>query len=354
MLAYYGSTFLRVALHKEKPIAKEKHEPVSVVVCAKDEYANLKEKLFYLLEQEYPVYEVIVVNHASQDETKYLLQVFSETYPHLRVVNLKEDINPFQGKKFPLSLGIKSAKHDIVLLTDADCFPNSYQWIEKMENQFSTDTKFVLGYGAYAEEKSALNSFIQYDNLATAGFYLGFALWGRPTIGVGRNLAYRKSFFFEKSGFIKHYQIVSGDDDLFVNQNADRANTKICLNNEAFTISAPKIRFIDWVLQKRRHLSTRKFYKTPDKYLFAFYPCSVLLFYAAIIFLLLNKFSWIIVGGIFVFKSVMQIIVFQKLSKRLNCKKKVFVWSPFYELFFTLFDGFLTIFSIRTKKVRWK
>ena len=86
---------------------------VSVVICAHNEYHHLKETLPLILEQDYPDYEVLVVNHSSDDDTAYLLARLEEKYPHLSTISIREDLNFFSGKKFPLSIGIKSAKHEI-------------------------------------------------------------------------------------------------------------------------------------------------------------------------------------------------------------------------------------------------
>lgn len=241
-LFYYWGIFSRLAFYKFKNQAR-KTQAVSVVICAKNEYHNLKENLPIILEQEYPDFEVIVVNDVSDDETYYLLKVLSDKYPHLKIVNFVDNVNFFSGKKFPLTIGIKSAKNDIILLTDADCKPHSMKWIEQMQEQFHSGTEIVLGYGKYKEEPSFLNKIIRFDTLQIAIQYLSMALAGKAYMGVGRNLAYRKNLFYRQNGFINHYKVKSGDDDLFVNAAASDKNTKIMISSDSHTISTAKKHF---------------------------------------------------------------------------------------------------------------
>ncbi len=206
-------------------------------------------------------HEILVVNDNSLDETHYLLEALQQDFPQLQVVELKQEAKLIPGKKFPLSIGIKSAKHDILLMTDADCIPASEFWIQKMEGGFQEGTEIVLGYGAYHKRKGWLNKIIRFETFHTAIQYLSYALAGIPYMGVGRNLAYRKEVFFRHKGFSAHNHIPSGDDDLFINRVANRDNTALVLDKEAFTLSIPKKKWGDWWKQKQRHFSTAKYYK---------------------------------------------------------------------------------------------
>lgn len=355
LILYYGFIHLRIGLYRKKTQITDKKEPVSIVVCVKDDYDLLKEKLFYLLEQEYPLYEVIIVNRASQDETEYLLKVFQETYPHLKIVNLQNNVNYFKGKKFPLSIGIKSAKYDIILLTDADCLPQNYHWIENMSENFTEGTQIVLGYNAIESRPTLMNLLLQYDNASKAAFCFGFALFKKPYIGFGKNLAYRKSFFFENEGFIKHYRLPMGDDSLFVNKNATKSNTNICLNKDSFTISLPQTRFFSWIQEKRQEARVTREFSFANNLSLFFYPFSVLVFHAALIALLVLNFQllWKICFGILAFKLIAQIFSFFKLSKNLNTPQKAAFFAPVLELFFLIFNFVIYLTALKNDK-RWK
>ncbi len=161
-LFYYLYFFLRLASHKIYTENKLLAQPVSVIICARNEVANLKNNLPGVLTQEYTAtHEVIVVNDTSTDESKYLLEDYQNTFRHLQVLEVTRDAQSVPGKKFPLSIGIKSARHDIIALTDADCVPASENWLKKLQEGYKHDTEIVLGYGAYHKRKGCLNKLVR-------------------------------------------------------------------------------------------------------------------------------------------------------------------------------------------------
>ncbi len=244
-------------------------EPVSVVVSAHNEAENLKKLIPALFRQEHSDFQVVIINDRSTDDTAGLLWDFRQTYgDRLHVVEVPpQEWKSFRGnKKFALTLGIKAARHDRLLLTDADCLPASPRWISRMTAPLDDENiQFVLGYGRYRKHPGLLNSIIRYETLQTMAQYAGHALRGIPYMGVGRNLAYRKSFFLQNNGFDRHFHLLSGDDDLLVNRLGTKENTAVCLHPEAHTISEPKRSFRDWFRQKRRHLSASSHYRLRDK-----------------------------------------------------------------------------------------
>ena len=235
--------------------------PVSVIICARNEGENLTRFLPNILTQDYDQFEVIVVNDCSYDNTDDVLREFSKVFPNLKAITVKEDEYYKHGKKFALMVGIKGAKHDYLVLTDADCEPASNQWLRKMASGFSNGKEIVLGYGAYFKEKGFLNKLIRYDTFLIGLNYLSASLIRKPYMGVGRNLAYKKDLFFKSKNFSKHYHLISGDDDLFINQVATKENTSIVIDHDAITYSIPKKNWKDWKMQKARHLTTASHYK---------------------------------------------------------------------------------------------
>ncbi len=352
-LAYYWGIFARLAFYKEKQVVVQDLPPVSVVLAARNEYHHLRKNLPSLLNQDYPDYEVVVVNHASDDETAEYLKEMQQRYPRLKVVNIERDLNFFHGKKFPLSIGIKSASNDILLLTDADCTPVSRQWIRKMASHYDDSTEIVLGVGPYQKEKGFLNHVIRYDTFLVALQYLSYALAGMPYMGVGRNLSYRKSLFFRNKGFISHYNMSSGDDDLFINQTANAQNTRIEISPDSFVESEPKHHWEDWFIQKRRHLSVGKKYKTRFKLLLGGYSLSLWLYYLTTILLLAeNKVLFVPLGALLL-HLLSRILIHYKILKRLEDQQLLLFslwWEPFYMLLYT----FMGIIGLMSKTVKWK
>lgn len=351
-LLYYLVVFIRLAFYK---VVNEENVseilPISVIICAKNERDNLLQFLPEFLNQDYPTYEVIVVNDHSVDDTEDVLKAFTMQYKKLKVVNVPDNDRFYGSKKFALTLGIKAAQYGHVLLTDADCKPSSKNWIKWMSN-YAAKKKIILGFGAYEKQKGLLNKLIRFDTFFTAVQYLSLAICKIPYMGVGRNLAYDKELFFKNKGFSSHQHILSGDDDLFINEVADKFNTQIVLNKEAHTISVPKSTFKLWIRQKRRHLTTGKYYKFIHKLLLSLYPMSFLSFIILFILLVLNIQPVHLIVGLFMLRYLIQMLIFKGIEKKLASNDLWFL-SPFFELFFMLFNPLLLISNFLKKNIKW-
>jgi glycosyltransferase involved in cell wall biosynthesis len=353
-LFYYLYFYLSLSIQRHKE-NEQAGKSVSVIVCARNEAENLKNFLPSILNQEYSDYEVIVVNDCSEDNTYDVLGTFLPQYPHLKISNVNKDPKFTHNKKFAQFIGIKAAKNEILLFTDADCRPESTNWIEKMTSHFSQGTDFVLGYGGYRKEKGILNKYIRYDCFTIAIQYLGMAIRGVPYMGVGRNLAYRRTIFFSNKGFGPHNHVISGDDDLLVNSNATRLNTCAEFSCEAHTRSVPSHTFGKWVLQKKRHFTTAPYYKIRDRFLLMLEPAARIIFYASFVVLLSKLYLWPYALIIFGLRLISQIITFALGQKKLN-EPGLLGYSLFFDIFSPLINGFILLSNLRNKpgKNQWK
>ena len=323
-LFYYGWFFRRLAFFSPHSKEQSQQHPVSVIICARDEAAKLVTHLPGSLVQTYPsTHEVIVVNHNSQDDTRFLLDEFKKTFKGLHIVNLEHEAIGIPGKKYPLSMGIKEAKYEIVLLTDADCIPASEFWMQKMQDGYNNGIEIVLGYSPYKKSPGFLNKIIRYDTFHTALQYLSYALAGLPYMGVGRNLSYKKELFFRNKGFSAINHLPGGDDDLFINKVANKLNTAIVVDPDTFTVSEPKKTFGDWFRQKMRHYTTAKYYKPLHKFLLGLYSFSHVLFYP--LFVAALFFDWRAALILFGTRLLVQGIVHYKVMRRLD-EKDLFAW----------------------------
>ncbi len=320
LLGYYFLVFLKVGLHKPTGLITEHFEPVSVIIAARNEYNNLEKNLKSILEQDYPIFEVIVVNDCSWDDSQKLLEYYQEVYPHLRICKLVEQEKYPTGKKFALTIGIKASQYQQLVFTDADCRPAGNQWLKYMASGFNQHKEIVLGHSPYAAKKGLLNLFVRFENALTALFYFGAALKNRPFMGVGRNLAYNKSLFFKHKGFASHQHILSGDDDLFVNQAATSNNVAIQLNPQSFIFTDAKSTFDAYQRQKTRHMSTGKYYKLKDKLFLGGYYTALILFYPALAALFFLQPFWQVPTAVFAFKWLVQTVVFFIACKKLQYK----------------------------------
>ncbi|MBL7764573.1 MAG: glycosyltransferase [Chitinophagaceae bacterium] len=335
--------FARLAFyHQKEELPEEARFPVSIIVSAFNEEANLRKNLPLLLEQTYQkngrrYFEVVVVNDNSEDDTFYLLNQLQEQYPHLHAVNLTQEAKLIPGKKFPLSMGIKSARFEHLLLTDADCIPASTHWLARMASGFSESKKIVLGYSPYNKNKTAVNKYIRFETLHSAIQYLSYALAGMPYMGVGRNLAYRKELFMQVKGFSSHHHIVSGDDDLFINQVATANNTKVVIHEEAFTFSEPKKTFEEWKYQKRRHLSTGKFYKQKHKLSLGLYAMSHFFFWISLIPCFFFYHFIFITAGIFLLRMMVHFFIFYRCCRVLK-ENDLIKWILYFDLWQLIYN----------------
>jgi glycosyltransferase involved in cell wall biosynthesis len=317
-LFYYLYFFARFAFYKQK----QNNEPelsVSIIVCAYNEEANLRKNLPLLLQQQYKnEFEVLVVNDNSNDGSFYFLNEMKKQYPHLTILNLSQEAKHIVGKKFPLSMGIKQAKFDHVLLTDSDCTPTSNEWLHSMSSCFSEKKQIVLGYGPYIKYNTWLNKCIRFETVHAAIQYFSYALAKVPYMGVGRNLAYHRSLFNDNKGFSSHHHLISGDDDLFINEVATTKNVAIHVSNESFMYSEPKQTKQDWEKQKKRHLSTSKYYKPLHKFLLGTYSFSHALFWISLIVsLFFYQFVFIPIGCCLL-RWLVQFIVFSRTMRKLR------------------------------------
>jgi glycosyltransferase involved in cell wall biosynthesis len=352
-ISYYLGVFGKFAFTKAQKVTP-KRIPISVIVCAKNEEENVVNYIPLLAEQNYPDFEIVLIDDASSDNTLAIFEEFEKQYPNVRLVKVKNNEAFWGNKKYALTLGIKAAKKEYLLFTDADCYPTTKDWILAMSSQFTMQKTIVLGYGKYEKiPNSFLNKIIRFETLLTAIQYFSWAKIGHPYMGVGRNLAYKKETFFNVNGFIEHMQIRSGDDDLFVNQAANAKNTTIAYTPESFTLSKPKTTFKDWFTQKRRHIATANYYKPLDKLQLGAFYCSQLLFILLPVILLSFQFQWILVLSLIAVRYLVAWIIVGFSAGKLK-ENDIKVWFPIVEivLIFTQMNIFIT--NIFSKPVHWK
>ena len=353
-LYFYLAFFSRFSFGKHHE-TNNRFPSVSVVICAKNEAENLRRFLPKVINQKYPKFQVVLINDASYDDTLEVMEDLQSKHPNLiKIVNVKNNEAFWANKKYALTLGIKAAKYEYLIFTDADCEPASDRWLQHITSQFTSSKRIVLGYGPYFKVKhSFLNKLIRFETLMTAIQYFSYAKAGMPYMGVGRNLAYTKNDFFKVNGFIKHMHVRSGDDDLFINQVAQAENTAICIHPESFTFSTPKQTWKTWFDQKRRHISTAQHYKPLHKVLLALYYSCNLLFWLLMIILLISQFEWKIVLGIIAIKFILQWVIVGFGAKKLH--ERDLLWLlPFYELLLICFQLTIFISNRISKPAPWK
>jgi biofilm PGA synthesis N-glycosyltransferase PgaC len=327
--------------------------PISVIISARNEAPNLRENLPSILEQNYPDFEVVVINDCSSDSSEMVLMEFSDIYQHLKIVTITEHARFKTGKKFALTLGIKAAKNEHLLFTDADCLPASADWISRMAANFTGPVQIVLGYSPYKRAKNFLNPFIRFETIKTAISYLSAAINGDAYMGIGRNLAYTKTLFFSAKGFAAHMHVLSGDDDLFVNQNATPDNTAIEIHPGAFTYTEAKTTLADWYRQKKRHFGVGRIYKSRHRRMLSLDALSGFLFYILLTSCLFFNFEPLLALGLFMFRLIFQIIIYRKLFKRLDGKDLLW-YLPIFDMIYYIYLNIFGLTGTLIKTTKWK
>lgn len=343
--------FLRLAIHKEKPAGNQ--PPVSVIIAARNEEDNLFHLLPKILQQDYPEFEVIVVNHQSSDDSGHILKAYQRQFPHLRMIELEKSKHLRNGKKLPLTIAIKGAKYEHLLFTDADCEPSSYHWISKMSAHFTEKKQIVLGYGPMRKVKGFLNRVIRLDTTIIAMNYLSFAKAGAAYMGVGRNMGYTRHLFLSVDGFKSHYSLQSGDDDLFIQDAAKNRNYTTCIHPDAICYSDAKETWSEWYKQKSRHFTTTSNYRVFNKLLLGIYPLTLILMYLSFTTLCLY-YGWSLIAIsalmlVVTIKWIIQGVIFKKLHQ------KGFIYAlPIWDLFYAILAPVLFYTTEKSTTTQWK
>lgn len=332
---------MRLVGYKNPILPPVQLPPVSVILCARNEASNLQKNLSYLLEQDYPKFEVLVVNDQSQDSTLTVLKEFQKKYAHLQVLTIKE--KKTAGKKGALAQGIAAAQYEHLLLTDADCRPASRQWIQLMASTAVHQKKaLVLGYGPYQAAPTWLNHWVQFETVFVLLQYASMALWKQPYMGVGRNLWYEKQLFEQAGGFASHAHLLSGDDDLLVNQVATGANTGLCLHPDSFVYSAAPSTWKGLYQQKTRHYSSSGQYKWQHQLILGLLSGTQFFFYTGLLLIIAtNAWNYAIIVMV-IGRSFLLLFVYYQLLHTLQQKALfpyVLVMDALLPLYYLIFAG---------------
>jgi glycosyltransferase involved in cell wall biosynthesis len=346
---YYFIPFLRYT----PPVNLKPEFPVTVLLAAHNELRNLHRCLPAILQQQYPVFEVLVVDDRSTDGTTAYLKSLQQEFAHFKYIRVDKVANGAHPKKYALTKGVEAAAHEHLLLTDADCLPLSPDWITLMMQGFFQKTFIVLGFSPYSKNPGFLNHLIRYETLLTAIQYLSFAVKGEAYMGVGRNLAYTKTCFWESNGFDSHINTLGGDDDLFVQDAGRQQFINIAIKKESQTISLPKTTYREWIIQKRRHLHVGRYYKLPDQLRIGIFMMSNIFFYLLTFFLLFVPDNLMWLSILFTLRSIVVYLVYILIARRLK-EPLTILLLPVLDIIYFLNYLVLGVSVLIFNKVRWK
>jgi poly-beta-1,6-N-acetyl-D-glucosamine synthase len=350
-LVFSTLVFSRLAFHKGKNKAS-KLEGVSILITARNESENIFKNLPFILNQDYPNYEVIVINNQSLDDSKYILDTYARDYKNLKVISIERSKHLKYGKKLPLTIGIKGAKYNDLLFTDIDCKPQGDQWLKSMAKHFSTKHQIVLGYAPYIKTKGFLNKIIRFDTVWIAMNYLSMAKAKVPYMGTGRNMAYTKGVFEKVSGFKSHYSLSPGEDNLFIQEAAKKKNYTINIDSESFCYSEPCSTWAQWAKQKSRHYTTSDRYTVIKKLLLGIYPLSLLIMLISFVTLSFDSsFIWISLV-LFTFVTLIKWIIIGRSFRKLK-ESKFIVLLPLLDIAYAILTPIMYYAIDKTNNNKW-
>lgn len=352
---YYLGLYNKIYTHTQKENNADVHPPLSVIIVAKDAANELKENLPFILEQDYPEFEVIVIYDSAADDCDDVLKLLEDKYPNLYHTFIPDSARYISHKKLGITMGIKASRHDWLVFTESNCRPQSKRWLRQMARNFTPSTEIVLGYSNYEKASGWFNKKITFDTLLNSMRYLGMAISGHPYMGTGRNMAYRKSLYYKQKGFSSHLNLQRGEDDLFINETANEYNTRVETSPESLVrISIPKYKRI-WREEKISYMATSRLFKGTARYLMGFETCSRLLFYIttiATITISTILHQWIIAGIallLWILRYVLQLVVFRKASTYLG-ERKFYGLLPVFDILQPIWNlGFKLQRRIRRK-----
>jgi biofilm PGA synthesis N-glycosyltransferase PgaC len=353
-LLYYLLVFTRLNFVRPFKITPEFLPPATVVICARNEAQNLKQFLKVVLIQQYKQYEVVVVNDQSDDETIDVLVEYYKRNKNLKIINIdKNEARLYAGKKYALMKGVEAATFDTIVVTDADCRPATTHWLARLVGSYLEETQIVLGHSPYEKRSGFLNKLIRYENFITALQYFGFAKMGLPYMGVGRNMSYKKELMEGFKGFEKNKNILTGDDDLFINAVANARNTEICIDKDAFTFSQPETTFTGWLNQKRRHLRSGFRYKVVHQFLLLLFALSNFALYVTFAVLVAKSIMVKVVIGIFIGLLIIKLLLTYRVFKKLGSEDLRFL-SPILDVTYTAYLVIIFFLLLLKPKDTWK
>ncbi len=350
-LIYWIVWLLGILKIKQAPSNSNNHG-VSIIIAANNELQNLKEMLPLILNQHYPLFEVIIINDRSTDGSYDFLLEYTNQQDNLKVLTVNELPNHLDAKKYAITLGIKSAKYNQLLLTDADCRPASNQWIKTFSEAWNNKTSFALGFSSYGKKPGLLNYFIRFETILTGIQYLASAALGQPYMGVGRNLSYSKTIFLKNKGFHGFQNLVGGDDDILVNKYANSSNTKILLTPESGVESIPKTTVLDFFIQKTRHLSVGKNYSSKSKIILGIFTLTWILTWVLIPFELVLTLNLILPISFILVRYILMGITFFVFSNKSGAKLNI-LGLILLDIMFVLYYFVAGTRALLTKQVKW-
>jgi len=339
--------FLSISIITWKSSQATNRPFLSLVVAAYNEIENLKKLVPALVDQDYSNYEIIVALDRSTDGSKEYLTELHRQVSYIEIPSTPDD---WDHKKFALTQGIAKASGEWIILTDADCLPSSVKWLESISKEITPKRDILIGVSPIISSGTFISIYAQFEGFMTYLLYLGITISYKPYMSVGRNMAFRKSFWEEKGGYLSIKEVKGGDDDLFIKLNANRRNTGLYLQGkESLVFTQSKKTWKAYFTQKMRHYKVSSSYKKKTNIILStFHLLHIVSLIALISFISSSFFLPIILFYLFI-KLVGYRFVVGKIGAGFN-----YILFPIVDIIYAFVTPVLGIWSQLKKDIKWK
>lgn len=350
---YYYTYYYSASIRHNKKVNKagieytNKLPGISVVISAQDDGYYLENILPNILKQDYPKYEVIVVNDGSCDDTVDILNKMQQEHKNLKTSFLPRDAKFKSRRKICIAIAIKSAENDIIVLTSSDCKPKDDQWLKSIGQNYTTGNELVLGASRRENTEGRLGNLSDFDNLFTTMEYTGYALCKKTFRGTINNMAFSRKAYNDVKGYSRHLNLESGEEDLFVQDVAKECEVKIEERPSAILVRDKEITSKVFRMEHEQRMENRKLYPFNIRFNIALELCSRYLFWGMAIAMMLTtgiNMEWIaltIAAVLFLSREITQAVVVSKNAKLLGCKAHL-LGMPVYEMILPLYELYLS------------
>lgn len=318
---------------------------VSVVIAHKDHAEALLQNLESMLKQDYPLFEIIVVDDHSDAGNFEKLKHGLGSDQRVKLIQ-----NAGVGKKQALKEGIYLASHPLIMMTDADCKPITDQWIRSMVLAGGKQG-VVLGYSPYEKTADWLNAMVRFETVMTGIQYISTALHGRPYMSVGRNILYPKYLIAETLGQGKFENLPYGDDDLTIQSLPEEVAYFVCYERKAHVVSDAPATWSAWWNQKHRHMSAGHHYQKKHWWRPGIFGIALVihwvLFFVLLVSLPLSRFIPVFLIGLGI-----RWLGYVMWTSSLGDKDTI-RYFPFLEIQYAIYLGVMGMYTLFNKKKTW-
>lgn len=326
-VAALASLLLIIPRRKENEATNNEGSPkegVSIVVACHDNAYELEHNLPALLEQQYPCFEVIVVDESSTDDTDEVLKQLKSRYPNLYTTFIPESSHYLSRRKLALTVGVKAAKYEWIVFADATNKPIDDQWLATFASQCCKGKDIVMGYANYNDEAKAYYRFRQ---LVVATRNLRRAQRSVAYASGGNTIAIRRSVFMGANGFLKDLTYLRGEYDFLVNEYANADNVGVAIGTK-MEKGAPSKR--SWINDNLFYMETRRHLSRSTKWRIPFVADTLLLHLAVVVDVAMIAIAavvqdWVAMGAaifalllVFALRTIFAVRAAKALGERLN------------------------------------